>query len=104
MIAAQTRDGGPVSRWTYPALIIVTQMLDAFALVLAWGSGVEANPLMAAAIGAVGLGGIVGLKVAVGVGVAAVVWRVDFGYRAGITLVCLIGSLGAVSALIAVPR
>jgi hypothetical protein len=93
-----------VSRWTYPALIITTQLLDALALVLAWGRGVEANPLMVAAIGAIGLGGIVALKSAVGAGVAAIAWRFDLRYQVGLTLVCIIGSVGALSALIAVPR
>lgn len=93
-----------MSRWTYPALIIATQLLDALSLVLAWGRGHEANPLMAAAIGVVGLGEIVGLKATVGAGMAAAVWRVDIRSRAGLTLVCLIGSVGALTALIAVSR
>ncbi len=89
-------------RLTYPALIIATQLLDALALLLAWGRGVEANPLMASAIGAVGLGGIVVFKAAAGTGVGAVVWRLDLRLRGGLALVCLVGCTGALSALVAV--
>jgi hypothetical protein len=88
-------------RGTYPALIIITQLLDALALVVAWGHGVEANPLMATAIAAVGLAGIVALKIAVGIAIAAVVWRLDFRLRGGLALVCLVGCVGALSALVA---
>ncbi len=94
----------PVQLLTYSALIIATQLLDALALVLAWGHGVEANPLMAAAIAAVGLGEVVALKAVVGVGIAAIVWGYDFRSHAWLPLTCLVGSVGALSALMAVYR
>jgi hypothetical protein len=103
MIADRVGDGQAVSRATYPLLIIATQALDALALVLAWGHGIEANPLMAASIRVVGLGGIIALKVLAGSAVAAVVWRAGFRHRGGIVLICLIGCIGALSALLALP-
>ena len=83
-------------------LIIATQLLDALALVLAWGHGVEANPLMASAIGAVGLGGVIVIKAVVATGIGAVVWSLDLRLRGGLAFVCLIGCAGALSALVAV--
>jgi len=102
--AALTRDPGRLRRATYAALIVSTQLLDALALVVAWGHGAEANPLMAASIGALGLGGIVALKLSVGTIIAAIVWLHDFRFQAWFPLICLVGSLGALSALIAVYR
>jgi hypothetical protein len=101
MIAGRVRDAQTVSRATYPVLIVATQALDALALVVAWGHGVEANPLMAATIRVVGLGGIVAIKILAGSAVAAVVWRAGFRHRGGIVLICLIGCIGALSALLA---
>jgi hypothetical protein len=48
MLAIRTRHHRAMRRSTYPALIVATQLLDAIALVLAWGHGIEANPGMAA--------------------------------------------------------
>ena len=61
---------------------------------------------MAAAIGVLGLGGVVAVKAAVGrhMQLAALVWRMEFRFRAWLPLVCFIGSLGALSALSAIPR
>jgi hypothetical protein len=101
MAAIRTLDRRPVRSLTYPALIIATQLLDALALILAWGRGVEANPLMAGAIAVVGLGGIVALKATVAVGIAAIAWRYDFQSRSWLPVICLIGSIGALSALMA---
>jgi hypothetical protein len=88
-------------RVVYPALIVATQLLDALALVLAWGHGAEANPLMADAIMVVGLGWTLALKLAVGTAVAAVVWLLDLRHRGAIAVICLIGCAGALSALVA---
>lgn len=101
--AITNRRAGEAShgRALYPALIVATQLLDALALVVAWGHGAEANPLMADAILAVGLGWTLALKLAVGTGVAAVVWRLDLRHRGAIAIICLIGCVGALSALVA---
>jgi hypothetical protein len=101
-VAAGRGGAGSVGRAVYPALIIATQLLDVLALVLAWGHGAEANPLMAEAIGVVGLGWTAALKLTVGTGVAGVVWLLDLRHRGAIAVICLIGCIGALSALIAV--